>query len=101
MGIEDKVILIANSGFGQYVPQMVTETEIDNENWDWSDVSQEDIDCLLGGPITNEWYWDAWNNAMNNIRITSEGHTYYLMHNEDLWAVREDATEEELEDWII
>lgn len=97
---DNKLILIASSGHGQYIPQYVTIDELDNPKWDWSEVSKEDIDALLEGP-DNEWYHEAWDMALNNVRITHDGYEWTLMHNEDLWAVREDATEEELDNWMI
>ena len=101
MSIEDKLILIAVSRLGVYAPQIVTQGNLENPAWDWSEVSQEDIDCLLKGPEDNEWYFEAWENAMNNIKIEHDGYHYQLMNNEDLWAVRTDASEDELEEWMI
>lgn len=97
---DNKLILIADSHHGVYIPQMVTEGELYNPKWDWSGVPVWDIDALLEGP-DNEWYHEAWSNAMNNIVITHDDHIWTLIYNQDLWAVREDATEEELDNWMI
>ena len=99
--IADTAILIADSHHGQYIPQLVYKCEIDNKLWDWSELSKEDLQALKEGP-DNEWYWEAWNNALDIIKISYEGKTYKLYNNEDLWAVPDgDYSDEEWDDWFI
>ena len=98
--IED-VVLLADSHHGVYRPQLVVQQYLDHPMWDWSKVSKEDIDAVLAGP-DNEWYWEAWDDIMCEVKVVDEeGTVYRLMYNEDLWLVPEDIEQEELENWII
>jgi hypothetical protein len=98
--IQNEAILIADSHHGQYIPQLITKGELNNPLWDWSEVSEEDINSLLTGP-EDDFYWEAWNNAESQIKITSEeGVKYFLCQNDDLWAIPEDCADQ-LEDWVI
>lgn len=92
--IEKRMVLIADSHHGIYIPQLVLKGEIDNPKWNFSDCNKEDIDAVLKGP-ENEWYWDAWNNIESNVKITdSEGTVYFLYQNDDLWAIPEECADE-------
>lgn len=82
-------ILIADSHHGVFIPQLVTNGELHNPNWNWSDVSVSDIESLVQGP-ENPWYWDAWINVLERVVITDpeSGSEYFLEENDgDLWAV--------------
>lgn len=98
--IENCAVLIADSHHGQYIPQLVVKGEINNPLWDWTECNAEDIQACIDGP-DNEWYWDAWCNIEQSVRITdSEGNEYFLFQNEDLWAIPVEC-QEQLEDWTI
>ena len=98
--IED-VVLLADSHHGVYIPQLVVQQYLEHPMWDWSKVSKEDIDSVLAGP-DNEWYWEAWENIENEVKVVDEdGTEYMIMYNEDLWLVPTDISEEEMEKWII
>lgn len=99
MTIENNAILIANSHHGQYIPQLIAQGEIINPLWDWSKVSEDDKKALLDGP-DNEWYWDAWSNALDNITVNFEGVQYFLCHNDDLWLIPDDCADQ-IEHWLI
>ena len=92
--IENSMILIADSHHGLYIPQLVTKGEINNPNWDWSNVSKENIKSLKKGP-SDESYWDAWEQAESNIKIKDNtGREYFLYQNEDLWAIPKDCADQ-------
>ena len=98
--IED-VVLLADSHHGIYIPQLVVEQYLDHPMWDWSEVDKEDINAVLAGP-DNEWYWEAWDSIMDEVKVVDEdGTEYMIMYNEDLWLVPVDISEEEIEQWII
>jgi len=98
--IED-VVLLADSHHGVYIPQLVVQQYLEHPMWDWSKVSKEDIDSVLAGH-DNEWYWEAWENIMNEVKVVDEdGTEYMMMENEDLWLVPTNISEEEIEQWII
>ena len=97
--IED-VVLLADSHHGVYIPQLVVQGELNNPLWNWSECSNEDIQAVLNGP-EDEWYWHAWNNIEQYVKITdAEGVEYFLCHNEDLWAIPTECADQ-LEDWLI
>ena len=92
--LESSMILVADSHHGQYIPQLVTKGEINNPNWDWSNVSKEDIKSLKKGP-SDDFYWDAWDNATNNIKIKDNtGREYFLHQDGDLWAIPQDCADQ-------
>jgi len=98
--IENEVILISDSHHGIYIPQIVVTENLSMPNWNFSECNEDDIKIVIEGP-DNEWYWDAWNNILDNVIIyDNEGEKYFLCHNEDLWAVPENCANQ-LEDWII
>jgi hypothetical protein len=98
--IENDAILIADSHHGQYIPQLVVEGELNNPNWNWTKCNKEDIDVVLDG-VENEFYWDAWCDIEDSVEITdNEGTKYFLIFNEDLWAVPDECADQ-LEEWII
>lgn len=98
--IENDAILIADSHHGQYIPQLVVKGELNNPQWNWSGCSPEDIQAVLNGP-EDEWYWDAWNNIEQSVKIKDvDGNEYFLCQNEDLWAIPVECADQ-LEDWII
>lgn len=98
--IED-VVLLADSHHGVYIPQLVVQQYLEHPMWDWSKVSKEDIDSVLAGH-DNEWYWEAWDDIMCEVKVVDEdGTEYMIMYNEDLWLVPTSISEEEIEQWII
>ena len=98
--IED-VVLLADSHHGVYIPQLVVQQYLDHPMWDWSKASKEDINAVLSGH-DNEWYWEAWDSIMGEVKVVDEdGTEYMMMYNEDLWLVPVDISEEEIEQWII
>jgi hypothetical protein len=98
--IENNAVLIADSHHGVYIPQLVVKGELNNPNWDFSECSKGDIETVISGP-DNEFYWDAWNNIEQTVKITdNEGTVYFLCQNEDLWAIPEECAEQ-VEGWMI
>lgn len=98
--IENLAVLIADSHHGIYIPKLVVSSNLNYPNWDFSEVDKEDINDVLSGP-ENENYWDAWNNIESNVKIfDDEGIEYFLVSNDDLWAIPCDLADQ-LEDWII
>jgi len=98
--IED-VVLLADSHHGIYIPQLVVQQYLEHPMWDWSKVSKEDIDSVLAGH-DNEWYWEAWEDIMCEVKVVDEdGTEYMIMYNEDLWLLPTSISEEEIEQWII
>lgn len=92
---------IIDSGFGVYIPQMFAE-ELTSGVYKTSEYNADDIDTLLTGPtIENEWYWDAWNDTINNIVLFDDnGKEYFLYQDGDLFAVASDTPEPELNDFM-
>ena len=101
MKTTEDVVLLADSHHGIYIPQLVVQQYLEHPMWDWSKVSKEDIDSVLAGH-DNEWYWEAWDDIMCEVKVVDEdGTEYMIMYNEDLWLVPTSISEEEIEQWII
>lgn len=82
--------LLVNDAHGIYIAQSFCQAYsayITN-----MDKVKEDFDICLDGP-DNEYYWDAWENLLNNIEFTNDNGDKYtignLGENGDLWAIPE------------
>lgn len=90
MTIEFKQVLLVDSHHGQYIPQVFAETVKRDL---CKGISQEQWDILESGP-ENELYWDVMTEIENTCEIVSEGDTYTLYYNGDLWAISGDVPED-------
>jgi len=85
--LPENAILYASDRHGIYIPQYFAES-IKPECL--SGVSSEDMAILLAGP-DHEEYWDAWDVVGNNATLTdSNGVTFYLYQDGDLWLIPSD-----------
>ena len=112
--IEEKAILIRDSHHGVYIPHLVANEfapfggssqctgHFDGFRrfiFDWSDVSEESVQTLLNG-CDEEFYWESWEDVLNNLKIEIDGETYHMIQNQDVWLVPDECMDE-LEEWII
>ena len=97
--IEEKAILICDSHHGIHIPQIVTEEFINDERFDWSDVSKESVKTLLNG-CDEEFYWESWEDVLNNLKIEIDGEPYHMIQNQDVWLIPDECMDE-LEEWMI
>ena len=89
-----KVEIFADSSRGQYIPQFFAET-VDRNCL--SGVSECDMQTLENGP-EDEWYWESWENVLNNaVLLDKNGLMWFLHQDGDLFTYRADLTDEELE----
>ena len=100
--IAEHTVLLLDSHHGVYTPQIIAEKFSQEPNWDWSEVSKEDIQSLLNG-VEDENYWDAWDNVISCVSFEVDDVRYIIVQNEDLWAIPSEIefTEEDWADWII
>ena len=91
------LILFCDSSSGRYIPKRFIE-EVDHECL--SGVSKGDMKTLKNPD--DEWYWEAWDNVLNNAIVTDKhGNTYQLHHDGDLWLYcTELMTTEEVENFF-
>ena len=79
---EDKIILVADSAFGQYIPQLFCEKYYelikDNEIADF--LKNEDN-------LYHDLYWEYWYILMDEYTYTINGKEYILVDNMDIWLV--------------
>lgn len=76
--------LFCDGASGIYIPQRFA-TEIAREKV--TGVSEEDYATLERGP-EEEGYWETWENVVCNAKITtSDGTTWFLWQDGDLWVV--------------
>ena len=77
--------LLCDGHHGQFIPQIMARRLLDAG---WVGIDLGDVVELEAGPYDFEWYWDAWNDVLNNARFTDErGTVWYLYHDDDLFAV--------------
>lgn len=89
----EKLILLVNGAAGAYIPQWFTEQYfhlVSN-----ADKFEEEKQILLNGP-DNEEYWDAWEDVLYNAEILIDGNKYHLEQEDDLWAILDGLTFEDL-----
>lgn len=95
--LNQTVILFCDSSSGCYIPQRFA-AEIMPQYL--TGISQDDLNELADPE--NEWYWDTWEQVLNNARVVdhSTGQTYHLHHDGDLWLLDWDnMTREEKENF--
>ena len=90
--LPDTALHFASDRHGIYIPQYFAESV----NRDMlSGVSDTDMNILLTGP-DHEYYWDVWNDVEQSAILTdSNGVTYCLYQDSDLWLVPTDYEFEE------
>lgn len=87
--------LLCDSHHGQFIPQIMARRLFDAG---WSGIDLSDVVELEAGPYECEWYWDTWDNVLNNAQFTDEdGVIWHLYQDGDLFAATL-ADLEELED---
>ena len=83
--------LLCDSHHGHYIPQIMAILLFDAG---WTGFDLEKVAELDAGPYKCDWYWDTWNDILNNAQFKDEnGVVWYLYYDGDLFA----ATETELE----
>jgi hypothetical protein len=92
---EPAMILFCNASSGKYIPQRFV-SEISPQFL--TGVSQDEINELADPD--SEYYWETWENILNNAKVKINDDTYTLMHDGDLWLIcYERMTEEEKENF--
>lgn len=87
------MIYVLNSANGVFIPQQTWNMYKDNPHWDWSELSTDDQRSLENGP-EDEFYWEAWENALALVRVKDDsGRIYYLLHDQDLFLIKPDEEE--------
>ena len=85
--LPDTAIHFASDCHGICIPRYFAES-VNRDKL--SGVSDSDMDILLTGPDHHE-YWDAWNDVEQSAILTdSNGVTYCLYQDGDLWLVPTD-----------
>lgn len=71
---------------GQYIPRDFANS-FTNRDRDVSGISANQWQTLESGP-DNEFYWDAWDDVLNNAIVTDENGIRYRLHQDSaLWLV--------------
>ena len=81
-----------------------------------SGVSEADLDYLALGPggclddvqepqegesVRGEYYWETWDNVLNNAVVTDNGQKYVLYQDGDLWLIPQDWEWSDEEGWFV
>ena len=80
-------ILVLDGHNGIYIPKIFIETY--NSNIIKLNVNDDDIKSLNNGP-DDEFYWEAWENVLNNAIAIIGGEKYFLYADDDLFLIHED-----------
>jgi hypothetical protein len=95
--MSENVSLLLDCSRGIYIPQHFVEY-YDMDQYDG--VDPEDVKILKSGP-DHEWYWEAWDNMLNNVTYNHDGKVYALYQDGDLYAVAYDSmSDEEYEEFF-
>lgn len=112
--IEEKAILICEGNNGVHIPQIVANEfapfggssqctghfdGFKKFTFDWSEVSEESVQTLLKG-CDEEFYWESWEDVLDNLKIEIDGEKYHMIQNKDVWLIPDECMDE-LEEWII
>ena len=69
---------------GIYIPQAFAQ----NFNMRAWGVSEKDEQILLAGP-EHEYYWETWDEVLNDAKILIDDETWVLTQDSDLFAIRQ------------
>lgn len=86
--------LLLNDAHGVYIPQLWAQA-YGEESILSAEVRAEDVATVLEGP-DHEWYWEAWNDILNNYKHVVKGTAYLLHQDGDLWEYPEGFQFEEM-----
>lgn len=87
------IVIMADSHHGVYIPKLFAEALEGEDNF--KGISQEQLDILLQGP-EHEWYWETWDEILNNGEIIDENKSVWRLHHDgDLFAYCEEMMTEE------
>jgi len=82
--------LLINDAHGIYIAQLFCQT-YSNYITNMDEVKEDFEICLKG--TDEEFYWDAWDNLLNNVQFTNDRKENYTIGNlgesGDLWAIPE------------
>lgn len=90
--INDESILLIDSHHGIYIPHLFW-THHRNELNGFSHEEMAMFNEDLKSP-DEENYWDSWEDILNRGEIERDKKKYILHHEEDLWLILKDSTQE-------
>ena len=74
---------------GIYIPKIFCEEYADQ----FQGIDPEDIETCQDP--NNEWYWDSWQNILDNAYVVQDGKKYILWQDCDLFLIAEDEEMEQ------
>ena len=91
---EDKIQLLLSDARGIYIPRDAMDLELFLPSIDLGDIK-----TLKDGP-DNDDYWDVWDYVTDMAyAIDKDGVKWTLYQDGDLWAIREDMSEDDWENF--
>ena len=75
--------LLIDGHHGVFIPQLFCEYYVEQ----FEGIDKEDVETCLD--IENDWYWEAWENILDNAYIVRDGKKYILWQNMDLFLIEE------------
>ncbi len=96
MSYENKVELLIGDAHGIYIPKKAMDFERLRKNGEPICFADKKI---LREP-TNESYWDVWQEILDNAYLLDDkGNKWNLYQDGDLFAIRNDMTENDWKEW--
>ena len=77
----DAIAILLSGNRGIYIPRDFVQCFL-MDKWH---VSEKTAEFLANGP-DQEWYWDTWNDVLNDAYYEKDGHTWRLYQDGDLFA---------------
>lgn len=81
----DALILAVSSSYGVYAPQTFSEWYSDKCVNILEGDLKESFEDLKN--INSEFYWESWENVLDNAVISIDGELYNIIQNEDVWLI--------------
>ncbi len=81
--------LLIDGHHGVYIPKLFCEYYAEN----FEGIDKEDIETCKDP--NNQWYWESWDNILNNAYIIQDGKKYILWQNMDLFLIEENEEVEQ------
>ena len=86
----DDVTLYISEDRGVYIPKVFAEV-IRNENIINRQEFDDDLDFLIKYDTTKDFYWETWQNILDNMRVRIGRRTYFFSQvvPGDVWMIRD------------
>jgi|TARA_R110000787_G_scaffold20623_4_gene61405 hypothetical protein len=100
-GIENSVLLVADSRNGVYMARIFLNNFYKTKEFNLHSSFNSDVETILNSDPYSDNYFESVESVINNVTLTISGKEYFVVFNEDLWAVAKDVDQDKLDNWWI